>query len=107
MQEMEEMLLLAVPLEDRDAVQAETVDLLIPVRPFSYVIIGMSADEIGKGGQANGGSVNEVNNGWVLFLRRFEREKERWLIVGYSTSTPWTSVLETLGMGEMQVPETL
>jgi hypothetical protein len=63
MQEMEEMLLLAVPLEDRDAVQVETVDLLIPVRHFSYVIIVMSADRIGKGGQANGGSVNEVNNG--------------------------------------------
>jgi hypothetical protein len=63
MQEMEEMLLLAVPLEDRDAVRVETVDLLIPVRHFSYVIIVMSADRIGKGGQANGGSVNEVNNG--------------------------------------------
>ena len=35
MQEMEEMILLAVPSEDRDVVQAATVDLLIPVRPFS------------------------------------------------------------------------
>jgi hypothetical protein len=106
MQEMEEMLLLAVPLEDRDAVQAETVDLLIPVRPFSYVIIVMSADRIGKGGQANGGSVNEVNNGWVLFLGSF-KEKERMLIIGYLTSTPLIWARGMLAMGEMQVPETL
>jgi hypothetical protein len=65
MQGMEGMLLLAVPLEDRGVVGVppETEDLLIPVRPSSYVIIGISADGIGKGGQANGGSVNEVNNG--------------------------------------------
>jgi hypothetical protein len=63
MQEMEEMLLLAVPLEDPGVVQAETVDLLIPVSPFLHVYIRKSADWVGKGGQANGGSVNEVNNG--------------------------------------------
>jgi len=72
--------------------------------PFSC---GMRANEIGKGGQANGGSVNEVNNGWVLFLRHVGRGKERMLIVGCSTSTPLTLVLGMLEMGEMQVPETL
>jgi hypothetical protein len=45
MQETEEMLLLAVPLEGRGVVQAATEDLLIPVSPFSMSIIGMSADE--------------------------------------------------------------
>jgi hypothetical protein len=45
MQEMEEMLLLAVPLEDLDVVGVpETEDLLIPVRPFFHVIIRKSAD---------------------------------------------------------------
>ena len=44
MQEMVEMLLLAVPLEDRGVVPEATVDLLIPVSPFSYVLIGRSAD---------------------------------------------------------------
>ena len=42
MQEMEGMLLLAVPLEDRDVVPETTEVLLIPVRLF-YVINGMSA----------------------------------------------------------------
>jgi len=44
MQEMVEMLLLAVPLEDRDVVQAAMEDLLIPVRPFFHLTSGLSAD---------------------------------------------------------------
>ena len=44
MLEMVEMLLLAVPLEDQDVVQAVTEDLLIPVRPFFHLTTGLSAD---------------------------------------------------------------
>jgi len=45
MQGMEGMLLLAVPLEDQDAVQAATEDLLIPVCPIClHNTVGTSAD---------------------------------------------------------------
>jgi hypothetical protein len=69
MQEMVVMLLLAVPLEDPGVEPEGTEGLLIPVCP--PIFPGMrAADWVGKGGQANGGSVNEVNNGYVETLPR-------------------------------------
>jgi hypothetical protein len=69
MQEMGVMLLLEVPSEDLAELDAELLgtgmeDPPIPVRLscFRSVIV---TDKIGKGGQANGGSINEVNNGLV------------------------------------------
>ena len=44
MLEMVEMLLLAVPLEDQDVVQAATEDLLIPVCSVFYLVTVLSAD---------------------------------------------------------------
>jgi hypothetical protein len=69
MLEMVVMLLLAVPLEDPGVEPEGMEGRLTPVCP--PVLPNMkAADWVGKGGQANGGSVNEVNNGYVKPLAR-------------------------------------